>query len=109
MDAPKRDRLEKGGWRVGSAEEFLNLSDEETTFVELKLTLSETLRKRRTEQRLSQRALAKRFGSSQSRVAKMEAGDPTVSVDLLLRALLAVGATREEIAAAIARERRSAA
>src|SRR5581483_4278956 len=50
--------------------------------------------RRRAELGLSQAVVAKRLGSSQSRVAKMEAGDPSVSLDLLLRALLALGATR---------------
>lgn len=110
MDEAKRARLEEAGWKIGSAAEFMGLSDEETAFVEMKLALSDTLRERRTQQGLTQVELAKRLGSSQSRVAKMEAGDPTVSVDLLLRALLATGATRKEIAAAIApRKRRPAA
>jgi DNA-binding XRE family transcriptional regulator len=101
MDAGKRKKLERAGWRVGSAEEFLGLSAEEAAFVELKLALSERLRERRTELGLSQSALARRLGSSQSRVAKMEASDPSVSLDLLVRGLLATGATRRDIAAAI--------
>ena len=40
--------------------------------------------------------------SSQSRVAKMEKGDPTVSVDLLVKSLIAMGANKESIAKAIA-------
>jgi ribosome-binding protein aMBF1 (putative translation factor) len=106
MKETKRERLEEAGWKVGSAEEFLGLSEEEAAFVEMKLGLSEALRERRTRQGLTQVELAKRLGSSQSRVAKMEACDPTVSVDLLVRALLATGASRREIAAAIAPGRR---
>lgn len=110
MDEAKRPRLAEAGWKVGSAAEFLELSDDEAAFVEMKLGLSEALRERRTRQGLTQAELAKRIGSSQSRVAKMDASDPAVSVDLLLRALLATGATRKEIAAAIApRKRRPAA
>jgi hypothetical protein len=105
MDQAKRKKLEKAGWRVGSAAEFLGLSPEEAAFVDLKVALSEELRDRRSEQGLSQVELAQRMGSSQSRVAKMEASDPTVSVDLLVRALLATGATRKEIAAAMVRAR----
>jgi DNA-binding XRE family transcriptional regulator len=105
MDEAKRARLAEAGWKVGSAAEFLELSDDEAAFVELKLGLSEALRERRTRQGLTQVELAKRIGSSQSRVAKMEASDPAVSVDLLLRALLATGATRKEIAIAIAPRR----
>ncbi|HEY0546997.1 MAG TPA: helix-turn-helix transcriptional regulator [Pyrinomonadaceae bacterium] len=98
MDAAKRKRLEAAGWSVGSATDFLKLSPEEAAFVELKLRLSESLKQRRRSKKLSQAALAKKINSSQSRVAKMEAGDPSVSLDLLIRALLAIGATRNDLA-----------
>jgi DNA-binding XRE family transcriptional regulator len=101
MDPNKRERLEAAGWRVGSMQDFLGLSDEEAAFVELKVALSRSLRERRAEQGLTQTELAKRMHSSQSRVAKMEAGDPSVSLDLLVRGLLATGATSRDIAAAI--------
>ena len=104
MDTAKRKRLEAAGWRVGSAAEFLELSPEEAALVGLRLALSASVRRRRTRQRLTQSALAKRLGSSQSRVAKMEAGDPSVSLDLLVRALLALGATRRDLARVIASE-----
>lgn len=98
MEAAKRKRLEAAGWGVGSATDFLKLSPEEAAFVELKLRLSESLKRRRQSKQLSQAALAKKIKSSQSRVAKMEAGDPSVSLDLLIRALLAIGATRNDLA-----------
>lgn len=98
MDAAKRKKLEAAGWSVGSATDFLKLSPEEADFVELKLRLSESLKQRRQSKKLSQAALAKKIKSSQSRVAKMEAGDPSVSLDLLIRALLALGATRNDLA-----------
>ena len=101
MDARKQKRLEEAGWTFGSAEEFLGLSPEEAAFVELKVELSQTLRERRTKEGLTQAQLAKRLGSSQSRVAKMEASDPSVSLDLLVRALLATGASRKEIGSAV--------
>ena len=101
MDTRKKKRLEAEGWRVGSAADFLGLSAEEAAFVELKLSLSGELRERRNDLGLSQAELAERLGSSQSRVAKMEASDPTVTIDLLIRGLLATGATRKEIAGAI--------
>jgi hypothetical protein len=107
MEKSKKKRLEAAGWRVGSAEEFLQLSEEESAFVELKLRLSDELRARRSRQKLSQVTLAKRLGSSQSRVAKMEANDPTVSLDLLVRGLLATGATEEQIGRAIAKAGRN--
>jgi DNA-binding XRE family transcriptional regulator len=109
MEKAKREWLEGAGWKVGGAPEFLGLSEEEAAYVEMKLALSEALREQRTARGLTQTELAKRLGSSQSRVAKMEASDPTVSVDLLLRGLLAAGATRKEIAGAIAPSRKSAA
>ena len=102
MDTNKRRRLEAAGWQVGSAEEFLGLSAEEATLVELKVALGTSLRQQRTRKRISQTALAKQLGSSQSRVAKMEAGDASVSLDLQIRALVALGATRKEVARAVA-------
>jgi ribosome-binding protein aMBF1 (putative translation factor) len=102
MDKNKQQRLKDAGWKIGSAAEFLELSPEEAEYVELKVALSSTLKERRSDSGLSQGALAKKLGSSQSRVAKMEASDPTVSVDLLIRGLLAVGASKRDIASAIA-------
>ena len=101
MQKAKRKRLEQTGWRVGSATEFLDLAPEEATLIEMRLALSASLKSRRLKQGLSQQALASRLASSQSRVAKMEAGDPSVSLDLLIRALLAVGAAPRDIARAI--------
>ena len=101
MKSSKRARLEAHGWRVGSAAEFLELTAEEAAFVETKLALSQSLRERRAAQSVSQVELAKRLKSSQSRVAKMEAADPAVSIDLLLRALFALGAKPKDVATAI--------
>jgi ribosome-binding protein aMBF1 (putative translation factor) len=101
MRKAKKERLEKRGWKVGTAQEFLGLSDEEAAYVELRLRLAASLRKRRQQKRLSQTELASRIHSSQSRVAKMEAGDPSVSLDLLIRSLLALGASRRDLARAI--------
>ncbi|MEX2281226.1 MAG: helix-turn-helix transcriptional regulator [Gemmatimonadota bacterium] len=103
MDTKKRAKLESAGWRVGEAEDFLKLTAEEVAFVELKLALSSGLKDLRSEHGLTQGELAEKLGSSQSRVAKMEASDPSVSVDLLVRAMLAVGATKKDIAEVITR------
>lgn len=89
---------ETRGWVSGSVYEFLGLSPEESAYVDLKLRLSNALRRYRTLRPLSQKALAKLIKSSQSRVAKMENGDPSVTIDLLLRALIRLGVTREQIA-----------
>ena len=109
MRKAKQQALEARGWRVGSAEDFLELAPEESAVVELKLRLSDALRARRTKLRLSQEAVADRLGSSQSRVAKMEAGDASVSMDLLMRALLGLGATPNDVAKAIQTPKRRAA
>ena len=102
MEKAKRKRLEAKGWRVGTAAEFLGLAPEESAYVELKLALSSKLRELRSRQRLSQVQMAERIGSSQSRVAKIEAADPSVSLDLLVRSLIALGATRKDLAKVIA-------
>jgi ribosome-binding protein aMBF1 (putative translation factor) len=112
MDRTKKKKLEERGWVVGDAASFLELNDTEARLVEMKLSLSVRLRKAREKGKLTQAELAKRMGSSQSRVAKMEAGDPTVSLDLLVLGLLAAGASKRDIATAMAGKasaRRSAA
>ncbi|HYW21360.1 MAG TPA: helix-turn-helix transcriptional regulator [Nodularia sp. (in: cyanobacteria)] len=102
MDIAKRQRLEAAGWCVGDAADFLELLPEEVAFIEMKLSLSRYLKELRLKNQLSQANLAKKINSSQSRVAKMEAGDPSVSLDLMVRTILAIGGTREDVAIAIA-------
>jgi DNA-binding XRE family transcriptional regulator len=109
MKRSKRERLEAAGWQVGTASDFLGLTKEEAAFVEMKLALADGVRRRRQARRLTQTQLARRIGSSQSRVAKMEAADPSVSIDLLMRALLEMGASRAELARAISKRFRRAA
>ncbi len=98
MRADKRRQLERAGWSVGSAGDFLGLSDDERRFVDTKLALAEGLRRWRERLGLTQTQAAQRVGSSQSRVAKMEAGDRTVSTDLLLKTLFRLGASQRDIA-----------
>lgn len=107
MKSSKQKRLEEAGWRVGSADEFLGLEEAETRYIEIKIALSRLLRSTRLRRRLTQFELAERIGSSQSRVAKLEAGDPSVSVDLLVRSLLALGAKPTELAKAVSSGQRS--
>ncbi|OGU29678.1 MAG: transcriptional regulator [Ignavibacteria bacterium GWA2_55_11] len=97
MNKSKQKRLKAAGWKVGSTKEFLDLSDQEVAYIELKLQLAKDLQKKRRERNLTQIEFARRIQSSQSRVAKMEAGDPTVSMDLLIRSLLALGATPKHL------------
>lgn len=108
MKKAKKQKLEAAGWRVGSASDFLGLSPEEAAFVEMKLALAAGVKQRRIAEGLTQGDLASRLGSSQSRVAKLENADPSVSVDLLVRALLALGANRAELARIIGRSPRAA-
>jgi DNA-binding XRE family transcriptional regulator len=102
MEKHKKQQLIARGWHVGTADEFLGLTAEEAAYVELKLVLSDSLKQRRQQRKLTQGELGKLLQSSQSRVAKMEAGDPAVSLDLLVRSLLALGASREDLARMIA-------
>jgi predicted XRE-type DNA-binding protein len=102
MRASKREKLAARGWKVGTASEFLGLTPEEEAYIELRLRLAEGLKARRAKQRLTQAELAEAVRSSQSRVAKMEAGDPTVSIDLLVRSLIALGASNADLAKIIA-------
>ena len=108
MDKTKRKRLEAKGWQVGTAAEFLGLTPEESALIEIKLALSRQLRQRR-EKQMTQAELARRIQSSQPRVAKAEGGSNSVSLDLLVRAMLATGATPKEIGKAIAGAERNVA
>jgi hypothetical protein len=93
IDEAKQRRLAERGWRIGCTDEFLGLSAEESAYVDLRLRLGDALRAKRRQQRLTQVELARRIKSSQSRVAKMEAGDASISLDLLIRSLFALGAS----------------
>ena len=97
MHPAKRRRLTAAGWRVGPTDEFLRRSPAEAAFVEVKLRLAANIRAARLRLRLTQSDLARRLGSSQSRVAKMETADPGVSLDLLVRTLVALGATPRDL------------
>ena len=106
MKSEKRRKLEDAGWRVADTRDFLDLTPGEAEFVEIKLALARRLREVREEHNWTQAEFARRVGSSQSRVAKMEAADPTVSVDLLVRSLLAAGADRRELGRVVVGSRR---
>lgn len=108
MKQVRRNKLESKGWKVGSASEFLGLTPEEEALVEMKLSLSRNLKELRIRKGLSQVEFAKRINSSQSRVAKMEAGEASVSMDLLFKSMLALGATQKDIARAISSRSKAA-
>jgi predicted XRE-type DNA-binding protein len=96
MDQATRKQLAKKGWQVGTVSDFLDLSPEEATLIEIKLALSRELKERR-QQNMTQAELAEKMHSSQPRIAKAENGDASVSIELLLRAILATGASPQEI------------
>ncbi len=105
MNEKKRTRLEAAGWKFGDAEEFLGLSEEERELVELRFTVSRKIRALRGKQSLTQKQLANKAKSSQSRIAKVEAADPSVSLDLSFRAFFALGGRLQDLVPS-ARERR---
>jgi predicted XRE-type DNA-binding protein len=107
MRSDKRRKLERAGWAIGDAADFLRLSEDERRFIETKLALAAGLRQWREDLGLTQTEVAKRFGSSQSRVAKMEAADKTVTTDLLLRSLFRLGAERRDVARLLSRKPRA--
>lgn len=106
MRPDRQRRLEAKGWRFGSTAEFLGLTPAEQTYIELRIRLAAGLRALRLRKKLTQTALARTVGSSQSRVAKMETGNPTVSLDLLVRSLLALGASPKDLARLLTASRR---
>lgn len=103
MRSNKQKKLESKGWKVGTSVDFLELTAEEAAYVELKLSLSKSLKEIRKRKHLTQKEFAKLIKSSQSRVAKMESGDPSVSLDLLFKSLFSIGATKNDIVKAVSK------
>jgi hypothetical protein len=109
MRKSKKEKLQRSGWQVGTVGEFLGLTEEESAIIEMRLALARSIKERRLAGGLTQAELGRQIGSSQSRVAKMEAADATVSIDLLVRSLLKLGATRQEVGRVIGRKAASVA
>lgn len=107
MDKTRRAKLAKAGWQVGSVQSFLGLTDAEVAYLDLKAALAETLRATRVARRLTQVEAAARLASSQSRLAKMEAADASVSIDLLVRSVFGLGGRAADIARALQAHTRS--
>ena len=107
MRKQRQERLRARGWKVGTVKDFLGLSNEESAYIELKIKLAAGLRQRRQQRGLSQLDLAAKLQSSQSRVAKMEAADKTVTTDLLLRSLYRLGAERRDVARLLSQKPRT--
>jgi DNA-binding XRE family transcriptional regulator len=101
METEKQQRLEVKGWKIGDTADFLGLTPEESVIVEMRLALSRCLKERR-KTLMTQAELAEKISSSQPRVAMAENGDTSVSIELLIRAMLATGASPQEIGRVIA-------
>ncbi len=99
MKSSKQKKLEQAGWRFGSAADLLSLTPAEKAYVDMKLALARELSKERKAKHLTQQALASELRTSQPRVAMMEKADPSVSLDLIVRALLALGVKPRKLAA----------
>ena len=104
MKKAKQKKLEVAGWRVGDAKEFLGLSEDELALVELKRALVRMVRETRQSSEITQEGLAKMIDSSQSRIAKLEAASPDVTLDLIFKALFALGVTLKEVGHKIVKE-----
>ncbi len=97
MDVQKIKKLNTKGWKVGDAADFLGLTPEEVIYIEIKISMGNKLKEKRKSKNLTQTQLANAVGSSQSRIAKMETGDPSISLDLLLKTLLFLGISKKEM------------
>lgn len=103
MKPAKRRRLEAAGWSVGTESGLLRLTPEQRRLQQIKLALADSLRRLRMRAGMTQSELARRIRSSQSRIARLEAGGTGTSLDLLFRALFAAGATPQRIGRDLAR------
>ena len=102
MEKSKKEKLEKNGWKVGDIDEFLGLNEAEIAIIEMRVALAKALVERRKKMGLSQVTVAQNFGTSQSRVAKMEKADAHISLELLIRILFSLGASKKELLKAMA-------
>lgn len=97
MDKKKRKQLEDKGFRVGSVSDFLELTPEEEAYIDIRLDISSLVKAQRAKSGWTQEQLARAIGSSQSRIAKLEGGDPGISLDLMIKALLRLGTSKKQI------------
>ncbi len=97
MDKEIQKRLEVAGFRVGDAGDFLGLTDAERCLVELRLDVGRAVRNAREKAGVTQQQLATKMQTSQSRIAKIEAAAPGVSLDLSLKAFFTAGGELSEL------------
>lgn len=98
----RREELEKRSFRQTTIGDWLDLTPEQVEMIEMRVGLATMLRRLREREGMTQTDVARVLETSQPRVSKMESGDPTVTIDLLIRALLVLGVSRSKIARALA-------
>lgn len=96
MNARKRARLQARGYTVGGIGEVLDLDAAEVLEIEITQELGAAVRAKRERLGLSQRAAAKLMGTSQPKLCQVEQGIGTL--ERTFTALLALGASRTEVA-----------
>lgn len=74
-----------------SIQELLGLSDADVLLIDLKIVLKAAVKKHRLKVGMTQKALAELIDSSQSRIAKLEGGDSSVSIDMMINCLFHMG------------------
>lgn len=102
LDKTRIKKLENAGWKMGDFGDAFALSAEDRAFVEMRLAAAREVDRLREEQGVSQRELARRMGTKQPTVSRMLAEPSSTTFDSLFRALLALGSTPRQIAAALA-------
>jgi DNA-binding transcriptional regulator YiaG len=104
MNKPKNSRKKadvKDHWVEGSVQDFRQLSDADMEYIEMRLAASRYLKSIRQAQNMTQKMVAMKLHTSQSRLAKMEAGDSSVSLDLLFKSLFSLGVSRKKLVRAL--------
>ena len=102
MDEAVKSRLASAGFRETNVQELFGLSREEMELVETRLALCRLIKRLRAERGVSEQAAARAIGSDQGNVSKAERNDATVSLEWMVRAAFALGASRQDVAHAIA-------
>ncbi len=98
---PVPSRHQAAGYRVTDAADWLGLTPQERTLVNMRVSLALEVERLRKESHLTQKALAAKIGAKQSGVARMLGSLASATIDSLIKTLLALGATPRRIAALI--------
>ncbi len=98
MDEKKQSKLVTKNWKIGESRDYLKIDSEEMALIELKVSLGNTLKNKREQKEITRSQLAESLHASQSIIEKMETGDPSVSVNLLIDSLLSLGLSKDELA-----------